>query len=200
MEPKIFGVGFNKTGTRTLIEALEILDLGPAAKPQVLHDAYPELGDYPYRAICDGVFDGDPAMALEIAREFRSFKDRPWNVAPMYRVLDEAFPGSKFILTWREPDLWWRSVEKWLAREEEGKDAKVHRYLRHIGTDAIDRDAFLTGYAAHNAEVRGYFAGRDDYLELNWEAGDGWSELCGFLGVAVPDATLPHANRQEHGA
>lgn len=200
MEPKVFGVGFNKTGTRTLIEALEMLDLGPVAKPQVLHDSYPELGEFPYRAICDRVFDGDHATALEIARAFRSFKDRPWNVAPMYRLLDAEFPGSRFILTWREPELWWRSVEKWLAREEDGKDAKVLRYLRHINTDTIDRERFLAGYAAHNAEVRAYFAGRDDFLELNWERGDGWSELCAFLGVAVPDAPLPHANRQDHGA
>lgn len=198
---KIFCLGFNRTGTRTLIEALEMLGFGPVAKPQVLHDSYRErFGEYPYRAICDRVFDhGDHSLALEIAQEFRCFKDRPWNVAPMYRVLDEAFPGSRFLFTWRDPAKWWRSVDKWLARKEDGREAKISRYLKHLGAEAVEREPFVSGYLAYNAEVRDYFAGRDDFCELSWELGDGWSELCGFLGMAVPALPFPHANRQDHG-
>jgi hypothetical protein len=202
LEPKIFCIGFNKTGTRTLIEALELLGLGPAAKPQVLHDRYQgRFGEYPYRVICDAVFDDhDHALAIEIAREFRCFKDRPWNVAPMYRVLDEAFPGSRFLFTWRDSERWWRSVDKWLRVEDEASEAKISRYLKHVGADRIDREQFVHGYEAYNAEVRAYFAGRTDFRELNWERGDGWAELCRFVDMPIPDAPFPHANRQEHEA
>jgi hypothetical protein len=197
-ESKIFCIGFNRTGTRSLIEALELLDLGPVAKPQVLHDKYKErFGEYPYRAICDRVFEhGDYELPLLIAREFRCLKDRPWNIAPMYRLLDEAFPGSRFLFTWRDPAKWWRSVEKWLSRDEEGREAKVLRYLKHLGADSIERTQFINGYSAYNAEVRNYFDGRDDFLELCWEEGDGWGELCAFLGIPMPNLPFPHSNRQ----
>ena len=32
---------------------------------------------------------------------------------------------------------------------------------------------------------------------LVWEVDEGWGPLCEFLGVAVPDTPLPHANERE---
>jgi hypothetical protein len=31
-------------------------------------------------------------------------------------------------------------------------------------------------------------------VELCWEEGDGWPQLCGFLGHAVPEAPFPRMN------
>lgn len=157
------------------------------------------FGEYPYRAICDEVFDhANYGLALQIASSFRSFKDRPWNTSPLYQVLDKAFPGSRFILTWRDPDTWWRSVDHWLRVSHPEDAAKEQRYRKHFGADPADRVGCVAHYEAHNAEVRDYFAGRDDFLAINFERGEGWAELCPFLGVPIPGAPFPHANRQDY--
>lgn len=221
--PRIFGLGFNKTGTSTLGRCFDILGLGPTARPQVLHDTFaPDseaaraaapfaqgtehlssaddiFGEFPYRAICDQVFDyGNFEFAAAIASRFRSFHDRPWNVGTLYQELDRKFPGSRFILNWREPDNWWRSVERWLTVSHPDDVAKYQRYLKHTGSDELDKDRFISAYEAHNAEVKAYFQGRENLLCLNFEQQPGWEPLCAFLGCPVPDEPFPHENRQSY--
>jgi hypothetical protein len=52
------------------------------------------------------------------------------------------------------------------------------------------------GYERHNADVARHSSDRPrSLLTVNWEAGDGWQELCSFLGLDVPDQPFPHLNR-----
>jgi hypothetical protein len=225
---KIFGIGFNKTGTSTLGKCFDILGIAPVARPQVLHDSFqadsfrrffPEpglppvigrhsddpatdpFGIWPYRSICDEVFDHrNHALAIEIARHFRAFHDRPWNVGDFHQDLDAAFPGSLFILTWRDPEVWWRSTERWLSTSHPDDIAKLSRYYKHLHCDRVDKDRFIAGYLAHNTAVRAYFADRPDFLDINFEQGGGWDRLCAFLGVPVPEQPFPHENRQRYSA
>lgn len=222
LEPKVFGLGLSKTGTTTLGESFELLGLTPCAHPQLVHDCLvgegppevdlrgyaetarfagdvSEFGEYPHRVLVAQVLEhANYALAIELARHFRSFEDRPWNIAPMYRLLDEAYPGSRFVLTRREPERWWRSVEQWLLVTHPHDEGKTGRYLTQLKAERIEREAFIAAYRAYDAEVRGYFAGRDDFLAIDFEAGEGWEPLCTFLGLPVPDAPFPHANRQEY--
>ena len=46
-------------------------------------------------------------------------------------------------------------------------------------------------YENHLHNVREYFAGTDRMIELCWEEGDGWPELCGFIGVPGSRPPLP---------
>lgn len=221
--PRIFAIGFNKTGTTTLGKCFDLLGLGPTARPQVLHDTYmpgtaaaraiaPLLratgagpaddalfGEFPYRVICDQQFDlANTPLLLEMARSFRSFHDRPWNVGTFYQELDNAFPGSRFILTWREPEVWWRSTARWLTVMHRDDPARMERFLKHCRTDRLDREAFLAAYDEHNAGIRAYFAGRDDLLDINFGLEPHWERLCAFLGCPLPDAPFPHENRQNY--
>ena len=44
----------------------------------------------------------------------------------------------------------------------------------------------------HERRVRAHFAGRpDDLLVMDITAGDGWEQVCPFLGLPVPDAPFP---------
>ncbi|MBS34848.1 MAG: hypothetical protein CMO26_02860 [Thiotrichales bacterium] len=44
--------------------------------------------------------------------------------------------------------------------------------------------------------VREYFSERpDDLLKIFWEHGDGFEQLCRFLGDPTPNTPVPHANR-----
>ena len=50
-------------------------------------------------------------------------------------------------------------------------------------------------YERHAREVIEHFAGREDQLRvLCWERGDGWEELCGFLGRPAPAEPFPNTN------
>ena len=63
------------------------------------------------------------------------------------------------------------------------------------GSPVGNETAYRARYEQHNEAVEAWFAGRDDLLVLDLERGDGWQELCAFLGEAVPEAPFPHLNR-----
>lgn len=173
---KVFCLGFHKTGTTSLGMALDRL-------------GYRVSGAF-------GVNDPDIAkhaaeQALERAADFDAFQDNPWPI--LYRELDDAFPGSKFILLLREPDAWIQSQLKHFGQRETPMRRWI--YGDAHGCPAGNEAVYLHRYQAHNQAVLAYFAQRpDDLLVLNLEEGDGWETLCAFLGEPIPCEPFPHAN------
>jgi hypothetical protein len=51
-------------------------------------------------------------------------------------------------------------------------------------------------YQRHNREVLDHFGGRSDFLVMQLEKGDGWPQLCSFLGKPIPEGEFPHLNRR----
>lgn len=189
--PRYFGIGLNKTGTSTLSLCFQQLGLTPIAAP---HSPYVAVAKHNREIFLNENYQ----PALETATKFRSFQDRPWNIWRMYERLDECFPESFFILTERDPDAWWNSVEKWLTERHRFKSRKRRDYVRHLKAQEFDRDQFISAYIAYNNEVKTYFQGRQDFRVMNFGKGDGWQELCSFLGVPIPNKTFPHSNRQKY--
>jgi len=185
---RVFCVGMNKTGTSSLNHCFRTLGIQPVASPPVLRRA----GIEAVKAILER---GDHEPALRLAVDYRGFEDRPWNMGDMYRRLDERFPDSKFILTVRDPDTWWRSVSHWIGVT---KPRIAETYRLHLGAGSLDRDEMVRGYLAHNDRVQAHFAGTDRLLVMDIEKGAGWEALCEFLGLAVPRVPFPHANRQAY--
>lgn len=187
---KIFGIGCNKTGTTTLGYCLRLLGFGPHADWDNSNWLIIEWAHGNYRPI------------LEFAKSYQSFDDGPWNYTDVYQHLDRTFPGSKFILTIRDPDNWFDS---W-CRFHNGD-------LRRLGTLAIPYhriafgleegycfdhlgDQYKKRYQERNQQVRTYFKNRsDDLLIIDWEKGDGWEQLCQFLQVPIPDIPFPWLNK-----
>lgn len=214
--PRIFGIGFNKTGTTTLGKCFDILGLGPVGRPQSLHDAFADVTvpiqgsitsdrdaffkTFPYRAICREVFDyGNYGLALHAANGFRAFHDRPWNVGDFYKVLDQLFLGSFFILTTRDADSWWNSVEHWLNVTHASDDEKRYRYLKHLGVIDLNKESCISAYLSHNENIRDYFSSRQkSFLELNMTVNFDWESLCDFLKLPVPNHPFPHQNQQQY--
>jgi hypothetical protein len=60
--------------------------------------------------------------------------------------------------------------------------------------DWTDKEASLTAYERHNAEVR---ASAPPGRLVDWQPGDGWAPLCEALEVDVPDMPFPHLNTEE---
>lgn len=183
---RIFNVGMNKTGTSSFANAMRRLGVGPVASERVVQrtgmiEMLIEHGNY------------EPA--LRFAGVYRVFEDRPWNVWDMYRRLDERYPGSRFVLTSRKPESWWRSVSRWITVT---KPHIAELYQKHLKAASLSEKDMVGAYLRYNQEVCDYFKNREDFLVVNFEAGDAWEPLCNFLNLPVPDRRFPHSNRQTY--
>ena len=182
---KVFGIGLHKTGTTTLAECLRILG----------HNVCPEELAYLTR---QEVVSGIYGTVLRMAKRYDAFEDSPWNYKNFYQTLDAVFPEAKFVLTVRSNDYrWFKSLLRWTALYDSGGTLNL---TATVGTSVTtdNREAILAAYRAHNDGIVEYFAGQADKLVvLDWEAGDGWEQLCGFLGVPAPKLTLPHVLRYD---
>jgi hypothetical protein len=169
--PKVFGIGFHKTGTTSLGKALALLG---------------------YR-VCGDVATADPLIgeraigfARQLTREYDAFQDNPWPI--IYRELAEWYPDGKFILTVRDTDKWLASVVEFFKERDSPMRAWIYGAGVARGNEAIYRERF----ERHNREVRAFFRDRPgQFLELDFAAGDGWEKLCPFLSAAVPIAPFP---------
>ncbi|MBX3286150.1 MAG: sulfotransferase [Acidimicrobiales bacterium] len=177
---KVFGIGLNKTGTISLHEALEVLGYrslhwgGPAVRKLVEGNA--EAG----RPLLAGIDDHDAYSDILALSE-------------RFDVLDEQYPGSRFVLTTRPVEHWVESRRKHVQRNREraARGEYAGDFLE------IEPDAWRAEFAAHHERVAAYFEGRHDLLVLQIAAGDGWERLCPFLGAPVPDQPFPHRHRAD---
>jgi len=172
---KVFGIGLSKTGTHSLTTAMKILGYRAVHFDFTRHVLqYSETGlevDY-------SLFD-----------EHDAFFDTP--VTVIYQELDRRYPGSRFILTVRDPQKWARSFQNQFAKKE------LDHYSRHLhmdlyGTISIDPVDTMPAYTRHQTEVLEYFRDRpDDLLVMDITSGDGWELLCPFLDTPIPDQPFP---------
>jgi hypothetical protein len=60
---------------------------------------------------------------------------------------------------------------------------------------AANEDAYRAVYYQHIDQVRSHFASRPHkLLEVCWENGDGWQQICDFLQKEKPEQTFPKVN------
>jgi len=188
-DQKVFGIGLSKTGTTSLTKALNILEIRSIHFPhdaQTLHEL--QRGEY----------------RLSILREYQGASDTP--VAPFFAQLDQAWPGSKFILTVRDKASWLQSAEAhWgaILAKRRASDPEFRAFCDFInacvyGCIDFSAERFSYAYDMHLRQVQQYFADRsEDLLVLDICSGAaGWADVCDFLGAAVPDdKPFPHEYR-----
>lgn len=174
-KPKVFGIGFHKTGTSSLARALTLL-------------GYNVTGMF-------GVHNRNleaevESKALSLVDSYNAFQDNPWPI--LYKALDSNVPNSKFILTIRPTEQWLTSV----VRHFGGKSTAMREWIYGVGDPVGNEDIYVTRYERHNAEVIDYFNDRaDQLLIMNLSNGDGWEELCPFLSIDIPEVDFPHENK-----
>lgn len=176
---KIFGVGLNKTGPKSLSAAVEILGFAS------IHYVRRRINDEMECAVDEGkpFFSSCPR---EVRRADAYFDIRA--IEAHFDVLDGEFPGSRFILHTRDLDDWLVSRENHVLRNRERYTADTHP---NAWLD-IDRDEWTEVWHRHHARVRSYFASRpDDLLEMDVPGGDGWERLAPFLERPVREEPFP---------
>jgi hypothetical protein len=175
-EGKVIGVGFQKTGTSSLREALKIL--GYRVK---------DTSEKPLIPILKGDFE----KVLRMIRDYDAVEDTPWYM--IYQQLDKMIPGSKFILTIRDEESWYSSVSRHIGTLKNPNHELI--YGRGKSLPMENKENTIRIFNSHNQEVLEYFTDRPgDLLVLDFTRGDGWEKLCSFLGKAVPELPFPHAN------
>lgn len=178
-KPKVFGIGFQKTGTTTLGVIFERLGYRTAGYHQFRNLAAQE----------EVTMEAIEAQALRIAADHDAAKDTPWPV--LYESLDRAFPGSKFIHVTREPRAWIASAVKDFAAWPDS----IHQAIYGVPCPKGHEDIWLERYERHNREVAAYFADRpDDCLFLRLEDGVTFEAVCDFLGEPRVGQGAPKAN------
>lgn len=193
----VIGAGFGRTGTLSLKLALERLGFGPCHHMRELVDDPEQV------ALWARVARGETTDWDEIYRGYRSTVD--WPGARYWRELTAHFPRAKVILTVRDPQRWYESVEGSIYRGvtmpvQDPAVAAMRDVVQRLVWDGefggrfADVDHAIEVFDDHNDAVRREIPA--DRL-LEFEVREGWGPLCAFLGVPVPDEPFPHVNDRE---
>ena len=139
------------------------------------------------------LLDNDLDTPIKLAAGYDALQDIPW--ANLFKELDKAYPGSKFILTVREEQAWLNSALKHFS----GKHYRMHEWMYGNGVIDGNEELYLKHFRQHYKDVDDYFKERkDDLLKMDLANGDGWDKLCAFLNCTVPKQAFPHANKGKH--
>jgi hypothetical protein len=194
MPLKVIGAGVGRTGTYSLMLALNQLGLGPCHHMVEVSQNLPT-----HLPMWVAALNGHPDWP-EIYKGYESAVD--WPTAGFVRELRAAYPSAKFVLTDRSPESWAQSFSETIYKLLAGKDQappEIRPWLEMvIGVVAktgfpagLDVAGLMRRYTAHTDAVKA--AVPADQL-LIYQVKDGWGPLCAFLGVPVPAEQFPRTN------
>jgi tetratricopeptide (TPR) repeat protein len=189
MAPKIFGIGLSKTGTTSLTTALELLGYSAAHFQNQFTEA---------------------VIADEDLFLFDALIDSP--IAVQFERLYAMFPNARFIYTHRPFQAWLPSFTQHFEQKHGSADFAVLRAQMEAGEAffcgaefaAVTDRLYLqhgdaeTAYRHFETRVEQFFADKpaEKLLVHDLSAGDGWPQLCTFLGQPVPEGiAYPWENR-----
>jgi len=172
--PRVFCIGYMKTGTTSLYKALNILGYRTIRIPY--SDAYRKKGLEKY------------LNGLKKCN-FDAFIDFPMGENELYSSLDRAFPESKFILTIRDPSSFIKSYVNFYK----------HSPWKMKVTDPNEIEQLKYEYTKRNSQILEYFKKKPSHLlTMNIIDGEGWDELCRFLKKPIPRKPFPHKNKGKY--
>lgn len=193
----VIGAGVGRTGTFSLKFALEHLGFGPC-----YHMAEVMAGDV--RRTLPMWFDvvgGKPDWD-RLFEGFRATTDYP--AASYWRELAAHYPDAKVVLSVRDPNSWFESVNETIFSDRmlnslAGSPMETllqGTIFKDIGGRANLRDrAFMTDWFARRNQT--VIDTLPPERLLVHSPKEGWAPLCAFLGVPVPDVPFPRVNSRD---
>jgi hypothetical protein len=192
---RVIGAGFGRTGTLSLKVALEELGCGPC-----YHMI--EVFDKPrHVALWQAAAEGRPVDWGELFAGYNAAVD--WPACSFYAQLMDVYPEAKVLLTIRDPETWYESVQNTIypTSKDESDEPDVRAHL-HMTTTLIwqgtfdgrfeDKQHAIAVFKRHIQEVKQRVPAE---RLLVYEVQEGWEPLCCFLDVPVPeDMPFPRLN------
>lgn len=199
---KLFGIGYNKTGTTTLERVLR--RYGYALPNQQIQES----------RLTKQCFATNYSEFTDFVSRFDAFQDLPFSQGSVYVAADALFPNSKFILTERASDDWFRSISTFhqkafafsdpseLTEQDilERFDYLYPGYMHENKTRLLstfdgatrrvdwsklyDKAYYVQQYEERNAAIKKYFMNAPDKLLVIDVTKEPTTErLCVFLGL-----------------
>ncbi|KIW86116.1 hypothetical protein Z517_01510 [Fonsecaea pedrosoi CBS 271.37] len=220
---QVIGCGMSRTGTASFSRALEILLGGP-----VYHGGSQLVGagEDHIRAwihLCKHTpieTESDKKVVLHGLKNLLSGYTAVTDMPPILftEELVELFPDAKFICTTRDPESWWKSMERIAAKTDTEADRNdrvlafllallpTMRYWKAF-SDALRYGRFgeLFYRSGHNHPHPGQYNEHMEYVkrvvppERLWfyDVKEGWEPLCKILDCDVPNVPFPRVNDAE---
>lgn len=191
MALQIIGAGLGRTGTTSLMVALEQL-LGQPCYHMAKLSQHPEHVAEFHRA-AQG-FDVDWQVLFHT---YQAMTD--WPAAAFYLQLMQVYPEAKVLLSYREAESWYASCEATIfpaIKRAEGEWGEMIRAVVYntFCANLDDKADCLAAFEQHREAVR---AAVPSNRLIEWQPGDGWQPLCAGLGLPIPDQPYPHVNTTE---
>lgn len=167
-KPYIFVIGFNKTGT-TAIHRL-FLDSGYKS----IHNQNGRIAFRMMRNIQRGV-----PVLTGYDRRYQVFSDLQFRTATfnfeansLFRQMNLDYPNSLFIYNYRDIDAW---VQSRIRHDREVEGMTMLQLSKKIhNTDSVTRvvEMWVRERKQFETEIREYFAGTDQLLEIDIDSSD----------------------------
>jgi len=178
--------------------ALERLGFGPC------HHMVEVMNDPEQPAFWTAQSQGEPVDWRRVFAKYNAQVDFPG--AAVWPQIVEAFPEAKVLHTERPEDDWWASYSKTIGKfwlhyrslplppDLVDLFGTMDKLLAQGVFGGPDRDTCLAAYRRNNELVRATVPAE---RLLIFTPADGWSPLCRFLGVPVPDGDFPRSNARD---
>jgi hypothetical protein len=204
---KYFCIGRNKTGTTSLKVAFQELGfiVGNQRQAELLANDY---------------FNGNFQPIISYCNKAEVFQDVPFSWPDTYKILDKAYPNSKFILSVRDSsEQWYQSMINFQSKLfgkgtlPSLKDLKEVDYVykgwswnnkvKMFGLkeddNPYDKEMLINHYEKHNNDVKTYFKDRpNDLLVINVSEIGAYQKLCSFIGISSENKDFPWVNKTEN--
>ena len=206
---KVLSLGFSRTGTQSMQEALTILGYPTYHFSKIFENVRDaDVWEEALRAQADGRAVNWKQMLDQVLGDYEAMTDAP--AILFWRELLESYPDAKVVLVERDMEKWHPSVRGlwmgalnpfatyvlrftdpfWFGRVVSLTMTYVKSFT---GTSdpakAVERAP--AKYRAYYADIR---AGVPKDRMLEYQLGSGWEPLCSYLGKEVPNAPFPHRN------
>lgn len=149
---KIFCIGYNKTGTTTLETALRLYGYNlPNQQEQEVR-------------LTEQCFSTDYTALLSFVNGYDAFQDMPFSQGLTYVVADALFPNSKFILTERDSESWFKSMTSFHK-----KIFNVDDMSKVTEADLLEKHTYLYRGYLHTINARMLTTYQDSSKKVNWD-------------------------------
>lgn len=211
---RVLALGLPRTGTRSMCTALEVLGYTHCAHGFDIMDNPAYVAKL--NAAIDAKYHNGKSFTRadwdELLGHCAATTDAP--LCLFWRELIEAYPEAKVVLVQRDEDKWYKSfctstidnmfstsgqftrkyVEPLLGSNVGGFSMKVLTAMLDAEDEAGMKGNARIVYRKHYEDIRAEVPAEK---LLDYELGSGWTPLCNFLDVPVPDQEFPWVNESE---